>query len=351
MVGTSYDNTLLHIDQSLQLLGVRDRGTKAAEAIFDRAIAWSEKQDRDISVQAALDRVMPPSSLDAVRRAQLDFHVSATYEQEYSGSSQQLSSWSIDEDEEFGGGDVLFPGGYGEIVENLASGADIRLNHVVNRVETRPNGVTLGFANGSMMEADHVLVTVPLGVLKAGSIIFDPPLPATKQRAINQLGMGLLNKHWLRFDHVFWPKSYDWHEFLSAEKGKWSEWVSLAKVKDTPVLLVFSAADHAEQIEKLSDKDIVADIMMTARQMFGNAIPDPIDAQITRWRSDPYSLGSYSFYAVGSGPQDRKLLAKSEMGRLHFAGEAQSDLYPGTVHGALLSGREAAARIIKERIS
>lgn len=348
MVDTSYDNTLLHIDPALKMRGVRDRGTDAAEAVFDRAMAWAEQQERDISVQAALEAVAPRASLDADRRAQLDFHVSATYEQEYAGGAQQLSAWWIDDGETFGGEDALFPGGYGQIVDHLAQGLDIRLNHIVNRVDTRPDSVTLGFADGTMMEADHVLVTVPLGVLKAGSIAFSPPLSARKLRAIDQLGMGLLNKHWLRFDHVFWPRTYDWHEFLSAEKGKWSEWVSLAKVKDTPVLVVFSAADHAEQTERLGDSEIVADIMATARQMFGNAIPDPLDAQITRWRSDPHAHGSYSFYAVGSGPEDRVALARSEQGRLHFAGEAQNERYPGTVHGALLSGREAAARIIME---
>ena len=43
-------------------------------------------------------------------------------------------------------------------------------------------------------KADAVVVTVPLGVLKAGAITFQPPLPEWKQQAINDLGFGLLNK-------------------------------------------------------------------------------------------------------------------------------------------------------------
>ena len=347
VVGTSYDKTQLYIDPAPKALGVRDRGTDTAEAVYDRAIAWANKQERDVSIQAALDAVAPPGSLDAAQRAQLDFHVSASLEQEYAGGARQLSAWSIDEGSEFGGEDVLFPGGYRQITAHLAKGVDVRLNRIVKKITTKSSGVTLDFADGAKMEADHAIVTVPLGVLKAGTIAFDPPLPAAKQQAIDQLGMGLLNKHWLRFDRVFWPKAYDWHEFLSAQKGEWSEWVSLAKHKDTPVLLVFSAADQAEQVEKRGNQDILADIMVTARKMFGNAIPDPVDTQITRWRSDLFARGSYSYFAVGSGPNDSKALAKSEFGRLHFAGEAQNHRYPGTVHGALLSGREAAARIIK----
>ena len=42
--------------------------------------------------------------------------------------------------------------------------------------------------------ADAVLVTVPLGVLKKGSIQFQPALPEAKQAAIKRLGMGVMNK-------------------------------------------------------------------------------------------------------------------------------------------------------------
>ena len=346
-VGTSYDSTLLHIGPELRALGATNGGTEASEALLEHALAWAARQDRDVSLQSALDAIAPPASLDNIRRAQLDFYVSGTYEQEYSGGSRQLSAWSMDKGKEFGGEDVLFPGGYSQITAYLARGLDIRLSHVVTSITTRPSGTTLAFADGSMLEADDVLLTVPLGVLKAGKIAFDPPLSAPKRQAIGRLGMGLLNKHWLRFDRVRWPRDFDWHEYLSMQKGKWSEWVSLAKVSDTPVLMVFSAADHAETVEQMNDRDIVANIMDTARKMFGTDLPDPTAAQITRWRADPFAGGSYSFYATGSGPADRANLAASEGERLHFAGEAQSLNHPGTVHGALLSGREAAARIIQ----
>lgn len=37
-------------------------------------------------------------------------------------------------------------------------------------------------------------MTVPLGVLKASTISFHPPLPEWKTQAIHNLGFGLLNK-------------------------------------------------------------------------------------------------------------------------------------------------------------
>ena len=46
----------------------------------------------------------------------------------------------------------------------------------------------------SIFRADAVILTVPLGVLKAQAISFHPSLPEWKTQAINNLGFGLLNK-------------------------------------------------------------------------------------------------------------------------------------------------------------
>ncbi|QJQ33489.1 NAD(P)-binding protein [Sphingomonas lacunae] len=344
-VTTSYDSSLLHIDPALARLGVRDSDERMAEALVNRALAWAAAQDRDVPLQAAIDAVAPPQSLSPARQAQINFHLAGTYEQEFAAGTGQLSTRSLDDGEEFEGEDALFPGGYGQIIDHLARGIDVRLNHVVSGVTVRGNGVSVTLADGRRIDADHVLVTVPLGVLKAGDITFDPPLPADKRGAIDRLGMGLLNKHWLRFDQPYWDPTVDWHGFLSDRKGEWSEWVSLTKAGGAPVLLVFSAADHAERVERMADGAIVNSIMAAARTMFGRSLPDPQAVQISRWRADRLARGSYSYHAVGSGPEERRLLARSEAGRLHFAGEAQNDLYPSTVHGALLSGRRVAAMI------
>ena len=43
-------------------------------------------------------------------------------------------------------------------------------------------------------DADAVVVTLPLGVLKSGVVQFNPPLPKATQSAIERMGFGLLNK-------------------------------------------------------------------------------------------------------------------------------------------------------------
>jgi len=187
---------------------------------------------------------------------------------------------------------------------------------------------------------------VPLGVLKKNQPQFVPPLPPAKREAIDQLGMGVLNKCYLRFAKPFWPDDVDWLEYIPKRHGEWTEWVSLLRTTNIPVLLGFNAAENGLAIEAFSDQQIIDSAMATLRTIFGNEIPAPQDYQITRWAADPFSYGSYSFNAVGSTPAMRKVLAAPLGQQVFFAGEATATDYFGTAHGAFLSGVAAATMLL-----
>ncbi len=344
-VETSYDSAELHIDPALRARGVRAAGTDWAEGVVERALAKAEALNQDISVQAAVDSILPPAQRTPSQDAQLRFYLASNYEQEYGGSVGQLSAWHIDDAGEYDGADQLFPGGYDQLATYLANGLDIRLGQKVTQIAWQDSDAAVTLANGDVLRADTVIITVPLGVLKANAIAFDPPLPTRWQNAINALGMGLLNKHFLRFNAPFWDPDADWHEFLHDSPGDWGQWVSLARI-GAPCLLGFTGADAALAMESLDDAAIIDNAHQALRRMFGNTTPVPKAAQITRWNRDPFALGSYSFTAMGSSSKDRAALAKPE-GALVLAGEAAHPLYPGTVHGALLSGQQAARQLLE----
>jgi len=69
---------------------------------------------------------------------------------------------------------------------------------------SRTGGVTVTLTNGRKIDADNVIITLPLGVLKSKTVNFHPPLPKLKQRAIDRMGMGVLNKCAMSFPHKFW---------------------------------------------------------------------------------------------------------------------------------------------------
>jgi monoamine oxidase len=101
-------------------------------------------------------------------------------------------------------------------------------------------------------------------------------------------------------------------------------------------------------VEALDDRATTASAMEALRAMFGTAIPDPVASQISRWRQDRFSRGAYSIISVGASGKDRGALAGSDwQGRLHFAGEACAQDFPATAHGALITGRRAATKILR----
>ena len=72
----------------------------------------------------------------------------------------------------------------------------------------------------------------------------------------------------------------------------------------------------------------------------------PLWTLVTRWDTDPWSLGSYSALPVGTDASARAILADALLGgQIAIAGEFAETDFPATVHGAYLSGERAARRI------
>ena len=256
---------------------------------------------------------------------------------EYAADPNELSLKWFGSEGQFGGPDVILPGGYGELAQHLARGLTIRLGTEVTRIAYDAAGARLETSQG-VVTADRVIVTVPLGVLKAATIVFDPPLPEAKRRAIERLGFGLLDKVVLKFDRPFWPES-DVLGLVGLDQPV-SDLVNGLTFADAPLLVGLRGGRNARSRESLTDQEAVGQVLAPL-----NA-PPPTGALVTRWAADPHARGSYSFLAVGSSPDDMRNLAAPAGERLAFAGEATNEEYFGTVHGAYLSGLREAERII-----
>jgi monoamine oxidase len=325
-----------------------DARVEAMAALIETARESAGELDRDISLAAAVERRLRGRSLSAVDRQALDFWVSASIEHEYAADWGDLSAQNYDDDGGFDGPEVVFPEGYGALADHLASGLDIRLGQRVSLVDARGDGVEVR-SSGGAFGADAAIVTVPLGVLKKGTIEFLPALPERQGLAIEALEMGVLNKAILRFPAAFWPEDADWLAFAGEERGRWAEFFSLLRPTGLPILMGFNAGAFGREIEAWSDAEIVQDAMDALRDMFGKRIPQPSAFQLSRWASDPFAYGSYSYLPPGATGETRALLAEPLSDKLVLAGEATSAEHSATVHGAYLSGLHAAAQLIRAR--
>lgn len=300
--------------------------------VLDEIYPLAETAGPDVSVAVALAEVAD------VDDPLMQWCIATAITAEYAADPDELSLRWFGHEGQLDGPDLILPGGYGQLVDHLARGFMIELDTVVTRIAHDASGVRIETSQGVFV-ADRVIVTVPLGVLKAGTIVFDPPLPEPKRRAIRRLGFGLLDKVVLRFDEQFWPAEPDTFGIVGADQPV-SDLVNGVRFTDVPFLVGLRGGSNARAREMHSDQQTVAEIVAALDS------PPPTGTLVTRWAADPFARGSYSFLAVGSSPDDQRVLAEPVGDRLAFAGEATHEEFFATVHGAYLSGLREAERIL-----
>lgn len=283
---------------------------------------------------------------------------------EYANGSQLASLsnrwWDADDAYDFGGDHSLLPEGYGGLLRKVAVGLNIKLEHVVKKVTRTPSGASVHVATGRagterVLQADAVVISLPLGVLKANAVAFDPPLPLRKQHAIDRLGFGILNKVLLGFDVAFWKDREGRRDFwgiaakTSRQRGQAFQFWNMTRCTGHPLLLVLHAGRSAvlPGSDAEAARAAVGATMDALRSIFGQGVvPEPTSQQVTRWEHDPFALGVYSHVAVGASARDYDVMAEPLWdGNLLWAGEATCREHPATVAGAFLSGVREAGRL------
>lgn len=341
---TDYESVMYGVDG--KRLG-NDAADELESQVADLVEVGRESSpDTDEPLRSALDRAIAAADLDPSELLNVEMGITESIEHEYAADAVDLSANHFDDGGREDGGDALLPGGYDQVVAAVANGLDVRLGHIVTGVDTAGDRAVVVTSQGSF-EAKSVVVTVPLGVLKSGSIEFSPALPEPKSRAIAKLGMGALSKSCLRFESQFWPDDAELINIVPApsRRGQWVESLSLTGLVDVPALMMFNAGAFARVVETMSDAEVIASVSSALKPAFPEFSP-PTGLLRSAWSVDPFSLGSYSFIGVGASLADRDALAEPD-GRRVFAGEACSRDHAGTVHGAYASGEAAAKALLR----
>lgn len=261
------------------------------------------------------------------------------------GDLNNLSSLLYNEGEEFGGVEKIATNGFDTIANYLANGLNIQLNQRVSKIDYSTNKAKVTH-NGTITEADYVLVTVPLGVLKSGNIQFVPSLPAAKQTAIQKVGMNCVNKFLLTWNTAFWDE-VQYISYTPEIRDKFNYFVNVKKIHPSVnALMTFAYADYGRQTETMTDAQIIDEIMLHLKDIYGNNIANPTNMLRTKWHTNENSFGAYSYTAVGTEMQHFEDLAEEVNDKLFFAGEHTEVDYFSTVHGAYLSGVREADKII-----
>lgn len=300
------------------------------------------------SAAEAIDRFVAESGLgDAeARRARLLLRMAVAAEAADTAEQQSLR-W-LGNEEEYGGdpfGDVPV-GGYRRVVSALAQGVPVRLGAEVTGIGVSGAGVQVTMAGGAVESGSHVVVTVPLGVLKGRSVRFTPELPEGRWAAIDRLGFGSFEKIALSFDSPFWRAASVPH-LLAFPAGDAAVLImGLDAFGGGPALVGLVHADNCHHVVGRSPGAAAEWMLAIVSEALGRPSPEPTAVAVSSWTTDPYTRGAYSHNTPDGDPADIDALGRPLHGRLLFAGEATTTTRMGFADGAFQTGIREAKRLL-----
>jgi monoamine oxidase len=236
--------------------------------------------------------------------------------------------------------------GYDVLPRQLAAGLDVRFDWTVERVCWAPGGVSMTAADGRTLSADAGVLAVPHGVLAAGAIDVDPPLPDRKGAALAAIRTGPVVKVLLRFDERFWPARMA--ELVCGRGPVTLYWPAPVRPDGSAVLVGYATGPRARALSDAGAGRVADVVRDDLDRLFPRVRPGRLvrDVRFVDWSADPLARGGFTFLPPRAGDA-RAGLAEPDTGALVWAGSATvSRPIADTVEAAYLSGLRAADQVL-----
>jgi len=328
-----------------------------AEGVIEEMMAWLAKQPA--GTDASFAQYLERAGIGASRRKR-----AASYVEGFNAADsniigvaalakQQLAEDAIQ-------GDRLFhvEGGYDALVnflsdKFLAAGGTLLLDHPVRQVRWSRSAVSLSGVHAGarhfQLHAKRAVVTLPLGVVNAGTVEFDPVPEETFIHAA-RLAMGAVVRISLLFDAMFWHENLSF--VLTPDEALTAWWTPMPNT--APLITGWAGGPKAAALRQKIGPDptaLLEQSLGALSRFYGVATRDLrqrlIRWQTHDWQADRYACGAYSYAPAGALNASEKM-AQPVLDTLYFAGEhTDTTGHWGTVHGALGSGLRAAAQILQ----
>jgi monoamine oxidase len=331
--------------------------------------------DADSGALAALDAISVSQYLDrhhnsvpAYVRALMDATMRTEFGQDPAHASAVQLIWNLPRSDGrevsvIGSSDerYVLRGGSGKLVEALVPPLmpHIELGRVLASV--RPagaiegGGVRLGFDDGTSVEAERAIVTVPAPLLR--TIDFGPLLPPLWQAYVAEIDNGRNEKLNAAYKGRPWERAMGRSGDVWPLAGGFAEgWDATTVDGDAGLMTFFMGGAQCEAAAKQDASALRRGFETAAAQ----AVPGLTAAATTwqrrtHWSNDRFARGSYACFKPGQLSRYAPLFWLEENGRavqspvvgpLVFAGEHLSDAWPGFMNGGAQTGRLAARAVL-----
>lgn len=283
-----------------------------------------------------------------------------------------LSGFLPDPTYDWWGPDDLFvvdqnPRGFAHLIDAMVrdtvppGDARVVLNAHVTNINWGSHGVSVSTKDGRTFRGKQAISTVSIGVLRKHHVeLFTPSLPSEQVDKLmnNHMPMANLTHVLIQFPSVWWDDSLPaWistNQGGESKQGNFTVWHNLnvdGTMPGSNTLLSFLGEPEATNYGLLTESEIIK--LVTERLRLQNpkkSIPDAVAAWLKNWGNDPLTLGAYANAepGVSYSAKWKKPLKVDKTAVVQFAGEAACDQLDGYTHGALASGKQAAANYLFE---
>ncbi|MFC0681439.1 FAD-dependent oxidoreductase [Lysobacter korlensis] len=225
------------------------------------AVELAAEAPADLSLTSALIETGAAESDDW---SVIDAYLAGRIEAVLGAEAAEVSAWYGLEEVPEAPTSRFVLGNFQSLVDDALEGVDVAFDTPVTSISYDGEGVSLRLASGESVNADRVVVAVPLGVLKGEGLAFEPALPFERRAAIAEIGVGVQDVVWLLFDEPFWETdAVLWN--LTGEDVDVPTWVNLEPLSGSPVLGGLIIGDNAQRLGELSEEELIAAALASLR--------------------------------------------------------------------------------------
>ena len=258
------------------------------------------------------------------------------------GNNQDEENW-ISGDDDFKFQETFFDLFDKQIASEVKD--KILLNTIVSKIDYSQSEIIITASNNRLFNADKVIITVPIPILKSGDIEFIPALQNEKTNAFSKIGMDAGMKVFLKFSNKFFDQNIIGGTICAAYADD-----SIGKAQSDNILLAFIMGDQAAYLTALANDTAITNALLQELDMMynGQATTSFIASHVENWTTNPFVKGAYSYSTVGMGDA-RKIATQAISKKLYFAGEAMNtNGHHQTVHGAVETGYREVINILND---
>jgi monoamine oxidase len=247
---------------------------------------------------------------------------------------------------EGGAQEARFVGGSQIISLKLAErlGDAVRLSSPVRRIEHGPDGVTV-HADGVTARGRRAIVAVPPPI--AARIAYDPPMPGLRDQMTQRMIQGSVVKVMAVYDAPFWREDGR-SGFALSDAGPAKITYDNSPPGGSPgVLLGFLEGDNARRLGALPAEERHRAVLDGFARLYGERARRPERVVERVWADEEWTRGCYGCYMAPGGWTKFGRALREPVGPIHWAGAETSTVWNGYMDGAVRSGEEAAAAVLR----